>query len=248
VAIVSVISKINSGILPLASRALQALRHRVTVEWPKIADDEARKLLINFARESHDRIMREQTARAGVFPEWDAYANTPGNTNLQSVKLPGPIVYRYRYLQEIVLEAIRMLKAASPPGSGKYKNAHKLWINGDEVPLNSKLEPGQEIAIANTRDYARRLEVGKKDSGEAFLISVPNHIYERVAKQLAARYQSRGRGVAEIKFGYLTLPKAWVIKGLLGPHYRLPTGKLRKRRQHVGELVRAPAIFIKPLS
>jgi hypothetical protein len=152
----------------LASNALQALRHRVTVEWPKIADDEARKLLVNFARESHDRIMREQTARAGVFPEWDAYANTPGNTNLQSVKLPGPIVYRYRYLQEIVLEAIRMLKAASPPGSGKYKNAHKLWINGDEAPLNSKLEPGHEIAIANTRDYAGGLKSGRRTRVKIF--------------------------------------------------------------------------------
>lgn len=229
----------------MASRALQALRQRVTVEWPKIADDEARKLLVRTAREGHERIMREQTARAGVFPEWDAYANTPGNTNLESVKLPGPIVYRYRYLQEIVLEAIRMLKAASPPGSGKYKNAHKLWIDGVEAPLDSKLEPRQEIFIANTRDYSRRLEVGKTDDGRDFLISVPNHIYERVAKNtLIPKY----RNAANITFGYVELPDAWVIKGRLGPSYALPNGKRRKRRQQVGDKVRAPAIFIEPLS
>lgn len=220
----------------------------VTVDWPKIADDEARKILVNFAREGHDRIMREQTARAGVFPEWDAYANNPGNTNLESVRLPGPIVYRYRYSQEIVLEAVRMLRESSPVVKGDYQDSHFLWIDGVVAPLQTPLKPGSEIFIANPVPYSRRLEVGKKDNGESFVVQVEPHIYERVADRLKEKYQGASeRGVAIISFNYVTLPKAWVIKGRLGPHYLLPTGKKRKRRQNIGEKVRAPAIFIEPL-
>jgi hypothetical protein len=251
VPIVSGISKINPGILPVASNALQALRHRVTVEWPKIADDEARKLLVRTAREGHERIMHEQTARAGFAPQWEAYANTPANTNLETVKLPGPIVYRYRYINEIVFEAVKALQDASPVDSGEYKNSHFVWVNREKVNLEraADLNRGDELFIANTVPYSRRLEVGKTDSGRDFVIQVEPHIYERVAEMLKAKYQNTNeRGVAAITFNYVTLPNAWVIKGRLGPKYRLPTGKFRKRRQQIGDRVRAPAIFIEPLS
>lgn len=224
----------------MASAALQAIRRRVTVDWRALSQQQAKELLIRTAREGHARIMREQSLRSGVIPEWDAYANSPGNTNLESVRLPGPIVYRYRYLREVVLVAIRELEAASPIDSGRYKRSHKLWINGHEAPLNAVIKAGDEVWIANDVPYARRLEVGKTQSGRDFLVSVPNRIYERVAKKLMSRY----RNAAGITNGYVTLPGAWEIKGRLPATYPIGGGKHRKRRQRIGERVRAPAIFI----
>lgn len=229
----------------MASRALQSLINRVTVEWPKMAETDARAHLVSFAREGHDQIMREQTMRAGVVPEWDAYANTPANTNLETVKLPGPIVYRYRYHKEIVLEAIKALVAASPVHSGKYKRSHFLWVNSVQAPLNTELKRGDEIFIANTADYSRRLEVGVKDDGTPFVAQVDPHIYERVMKTVLVPKYGK---VVKFRHGYVTLPKAWIIKGRLGPTYLLATGKKRKRRQQIGEKVRAPAIFIEMLT
>ena len=223
-----------------AVQALESLRNTITVNWRERSEAEAKALLVRTARAGHVRIMREQLVRSGYLPEWEAYANTPANTNIEKVKLPGPIVYRYEYMREIVHEIIKALEAASPHVSGEYKGSHGLWINGLEVATNTPIQRGQEVFVSNTVDYARRIEVGKTDEGRAFVMQVKPHIYERIAKKMAVKYEN----VAHIYFNYVELPNAWEIKGKLGPTYKLPTGKKRKRRQHVGEKVRAPAIFI----
>lgn len=227
----------------MASAGLASIKRTITVNWRERSQADAKALLVRTARNGHVRIMREQVARSGLLPEWRAWANTPSNSNIESVKLPGPIVYQYSYMREIVQATIKALEAASPVQSGDYKRGHGLWINALPVANDTPIKPGQEVFIANSVDYARRLEVGKTDAGRAFLIQVKNHIYERTAKKIAAQYGN----VAHIYFGYVELPNAWVIKGKLGPTYMLPTGKKRKRRQAVGDRVRAPAIFIEHL-
>lgn len=232
----------------VADRALAALRRIVTVDWRDLSQAQAKDLLIRTAQAGHERIMREQAMRAGFIPEWEAYANSPGNTNLQSVRLPGPIVYKYRYLRELVVTAIRELQAISPVDSGRYRNSHTLYINGQPQALGyANIKSGDEVWITNPVPYARRLEVGKTQTGRDFLISVPNRIYERMAKQILPR---RFRNTAAFEFGYVTLPGAWKIKGRLPPTYPIGVNgtKHRKRRQNIGEPVRAPAIFIKALS
>lgn len=229
----------------MASAALQALRRTVTVDWRQHSQEQAKALLLRTAREGHARIMKEQSSRAGVIPEWDAYANTPGNTRLETVRLPGPIVYRYRYLRELVLALMRALQDASPVYTGAYKKAHTLYIDGRPAPLNTPIRAGQEVMISNPVPYARRLEIGKTESGRDFLIRVPNRIYERVAKGAVAR---RYGNTAKITFGYVTMSNAHVIKGGLGASYAVGEGRRRKRRQQRGRQVQAPAIFIGALS
>lgn len=226
----------------MPSTALQSLRRRVTVDWRELSKEQAKELLLRTARQGHERIMRDQAARAGVFPEWDAYANSPGNTNLDSVRLPGPIVYRYRYRREIVLAALKALYAASPVQSGAYRNAHTLFVDGVPASPEAALT-GREVAIANPLPYARRLEIGKTESGRDFLVSVPNRIYERAAKKLAAQY----RIAAQISFGYMTVPGSYAVRGRLGASYAI-AGVRRRRRQRAGAQVQAPAIFIASLS
>lgn len=228
----------------MAATALQALRRAVTIEWPRHAERDAKALLIRTARAGHARIMREQAARAGIIPEWTAYANTPGNTNIESVQLPGPIVYRYRYLREITLALMRALEAASPVYTGAYRKSHTLYIDGVPASLATPIRPGQEVMIANPLPYSRRLEIGKTESGRDFLVSMPNRIYERTAKGAVAR---RYRNAASITFGYATLPNAHMVRGGLKPSYAIGGGQRRKRRQNKGSSVQSPAIFIAAL-
>lgn len=228
----------------MASAAIQALRRRVTIDWRQLSEQQAKELLLRTARAGHARIMREQSLRAGVVPEWDAYANSPGNTNLDSVRLPGPIVYRYRYRREVVLVALKELYAASPVQSGLYRKSHTLFIGGVPAAPGAQIKPGADVMISNPVPYARRLEIGKTESGRDFLVSVPNRIYERTAKKLQQRY----RNAAAITFGYVSIPGAYTVKGRLAPSYAIGDGKRRKRRQRAGSQVRAPAIFIAALS
>ena len=74
---------------------------RVTIDWPQKSERDARALLIRTARTGHQQIMRDAKAK-GYEPYWEAYANSPGNSNLESVVLPGPIVYNYRYLSNLI--------------------------------------------------------------------------------------------------------------------------------------------------
>lgn len=236
----------------MTRQSLSAFRQTITVKWPQQRDADAKALLIRTAQEGHARIMREQASRAGVAPDFDAYANMPGNPNLQSVKLPGPIVYRYRYFREIVEFGLAALLQASPVQSGRYRNSHVVLVNGQQVDIvPTRLRETDVITLVNPVPYARRLEIGKTKAGRDFVLQVPNRIYERVAKQ---RMIPRYRNVANITFGYLELTGAHTIRGGLSPSYGTGNtpgirggGVRRKRRQSVGSAVRAPAIFIKAL-
>lgn len=230
----------------MASAALQAFRRTITVAWPKKGQEEAQKLLVRVAREGNAKIIAEQTARAGYPPEVEAYANTPGNRNLDSVKLPGPIVFRYRYHREILSAALEELRKASPVISGLYRDSHTVFVNGIPIAgVPASLKPGDEIFIANPVPYSRRLEVGLTESGRAFVLQVEPNIYGRVMRNvLIPRY----RRVAKISLTYVTIPGAYIIKGRLPSHYIAKGGVRRRRRQQVGAPVRAPAILISLLA
>lgn len=233
----------------MARSSITALRQAFTVQR-QATDDLSRKALVATARQVNASILREQTARAGIAPSVEAYANTPGNANLDSVKLPGPIVHLYDYRPEIAKVGLEALRAASPRQSGAYQNNHRVLLNGNEVEaLPASLKATDEIILVNPVPYARRIEIGKTKSGRDFVLQVPNRIYERVAKtKLSPLY----RNVASVSFGYIELGGAYTIKGGLGSHYVVGLNgkgrkRLRKRRQKKGEAVRAPAIFIRSL-
>jgi hypothetical protein len=228
----------------MASQALQAFRRTVTVDWPKQKDVDAKALLIRVAKDGHARIMADAKAKTGAVPDFDAYANSPGRP-VESVVLPGPIVYRYRQVRDIVQFTLDALRMASPVVDGEYVRGHTVFVNGvqtDTVPVN--LKPGDEIMIANPVVYARRIEIGKTKAGRDFVIQVPNRIYERVAKQqVIPRYRS----VAKVTFAYVNLTGAYQTKAGLSPSYR-SGGRVRKRRQRAGSAVMSPAIIIEALS
>lgn len=216
----------------MARAQAEAFKRIVTVGWPAHQAAAAKAHLIATARAGHAKIMGDAQMR-GSKPDFDAYANTPLQTNIDAVILPGPIVYRYRYIREVVAEAIRQLRAASPISSGAYARSHQIFVDGvpvDALPMN--LKATADVMIANTVPYARRLEVGKTKSGRAFLISVPNRIYERTARKLKAKYGQ----VAKIESTFVSLPGAYALK-------RIPTGRARRGRG-AGSAVTFPAIRI----
>jgi hypothetical protein len=235
----------------MTRQSLAALRQTFLVDQPRATDAEAKALLVRVARDGIARITHEQTARAGIAPGVEAYANTPGNKALETVKLPGPIVARFDYRREIAVYGLDELRKASPVQSGNYVKNHVILLNGAEVDvLPANLAPGDVITLTNPVEYARRIEVGKTKSGRDFVLKVPNRIYERVAKnKLMPRY----RNVARITFTYLELGGAYATKGKLASHYTAgtfgPAGRhfKRKRNQKAGTKVRAPAIEIRAL-
>lgn len=235
----------------MTAQSLQSFRRTVTVAWPATQVRQAKAHLIRVARAGHQKIMQAQTARSGEAPSYEVYANVPGRS-IDNVVLPGPIVYRYRYVREIVKTALEALRKASPRGpSGRYAASHFVYLNGvlvTEVPV--RLKESDEIMIINPVAYSRRLEIGKTESGRDFLISVPNRIYERVAKNILI---PRFRNVARITFDYATVPDAYRLKkdnparSWLAKKRRWYISPKQRSDRAKGAEVRSPAIVIRAL-
>lgn len=237
----------------MSAQALAALRHTVTVDWKNQTEEQAKRHLINTAKFGIAGILNEQTITVGVRPIATVYANRPGNPDLESVKLPGPIVALFDHRPAIVKMAMEALRTASPVDSGRYRDSHMILLNGVRVTsLPQSLKAADEIVITNPVPYARRIEIGKTKTGRDFVLQVPNRIYERVAKN---KLLPKFRNVADVSFAYLTLTGAHVIQGGLSSHYLTTVGSVgkglrqvrRKRRQAKGRAIQAPAIFIRPL-
>ena len=231
--------------------SLQAVRKVFLVDVPANIERDGRAHLIRTAREGIAQITKEQTARSGIAPDVEVYANQPGNANLESVRIPGPIVALFDYRREIVMKAIQALEAASPVQSGDYKLSHLIFLNGAVVDaLPPKLKRGDVVHVANPIAYARRIEIGKTKSGRDFVIQVPNRIYERVAKGPAMRPY---RNLVRVTFTYIDPMVAYTVRGKLASHYTSgkfgPAGKhfQKKRNQKPGSKVRAPALEIRVL-
>mgnify|MGYP005817797569 CR=1 FL=1 len=231
----------------MASTAIQAFKRTVTVQWPADQQAAGKALLLKTARDGHARIMREQGN-----PQYEAYANRPGNSNLDSVVLPGPIVYNYSSLRSLVETALDELRKASPVRSGGYVQSFVLFVNGlpvDTLPQTIKLS--DEIMIVNVAPYARKIEIGKTESGRPFVIQVPDRVVERTAKQvLIPRY----RNVAKIEFYYVTIPDAYKLRQNNPARHWLANKqrwyhepKQRADRAR-GAAVRSPAIVISRLT
>jgi hypothetical protein len=223
----------------------QLIRRIVTVDWPKQAQADAKTLLIDVAQTGHLKIMRDAAVQ-GLEPTWEAYANSPGNSDLQSVRLPGPIVYNYRYLSELIQFALDELRRQSPVVSGAYRDSHTIYVNdqpqGQTIPKT--INAGDRIFISNPVPYARRLEVGRRKGGEPFLISVPNRIYYRVTEMVKAEAKGRGK----VSGGYVDLG-VWSLKNDQKSLVKTATGYRHSARQRLdrvaGSAVTSPAIFFK---
>jgi hypothetical protein len=184
----------------MANASIQAFRRVITVEWPANVKRDAKQTLLRVARQTHAEIMADARAESGFAPQWQAYANRPGNSNLDSVIVPGPIVYLYHYTTEVIEQALTLLQRLSPVRSGLYAKSHTIYVGGSPV-ARAPEEISEQTIISNPVPYARKIEIGKTRSGRAFVIQVPNRIYERAAKALRSRY----RNVAKIEFNYTSV-------------------------------------------
>ncbi len=221
------------------------IRQIVTVDWSNKIKAGAKDLLIKTAKAGHQRILTDAASR-GLYPAWEAYANNPGNSDLESVVLPGPIVYNYRYLSDLVGFALSELRKQSPFVSGDYKDGHTLYVNDQPVAdgvLPKDIKSGDRIFIANPLPYARKIEIGRTESGREFVINPPNRLYFRVGEMV----QAQGKGRSKVTMGYVDLG-AWALRQNQRTRVKTVGGKYRfSARQRpdrlAGATVLSPAIF-----
>lgn len=93
------------------------------------------------------------------------------------------------------------LRDRSPVLSGAYRDAHALYgdgrflMNAEDITENSEIPDAEEYSFTNTMPYSRKIEFGKTRDGRAFVIQVPDHLYERTAQDARSAF-----GDAEIGY------------------------------------------------
>jgi hypothetical protein len=141
----------------------------------------------------------EQNRRAlGAVPPKTITVDGKQGAPLESVNPDhGIIIAEWALVGEVLQWIGERLRERSPVVSGRYRNTHKLYADNQEVDWN-KPPLAAEYIFLNPLAYSRKLEVGKTESGRDFLVSVPNRIYERTAKDA----QSRFGNIAKVRFIY----------------------------------------------
>ena len=110
----------------------------------------------------------------------------------------GVIVFEFELITDVLRWVLETLVARSPVVSGRYRDSHTSFADGRPFALGTVVPQAAEYSVLNTVPYARKIEIGKTKSGRAFVIQVPNKIYERTAREARARFGN----IAKITFTY----------------------------------------------
>ena len=141
--------------------------------------EKARRRFIAFAKSKNAEIMAMPPQPTG-FRRWvDGQEGAPE----EAVRVNGVIRYTYQRLQQVVDYAMGVLEGLSPVLTGAYKANHRLFVNGTEATDVSGWRPGDEIVIANSLPYSRKIELG------VMKMRVPgtDHVYQQAAQVVKRR-------------------------------------------------------------
>jgi hypothetical protein len=156
------------------------------------------KRVAAFAQKEIDAADAQNRSVLGAVPPKTITVDGKQGVPIESVNPDrGTIIAEWSLVGDVLLWIYSELVARSPVVSGAYQRGHTLYADESKAdPVNPPL--ASEYAFANTVPYARKIEIGKTESGRDFVIQVPNRIYERTA----ADAQKRFGNIATVRFSY----------------------------------------------
>lgn len=111
----------------------------------------------------------------------------------------GIIIAEYRLVGDVLSWIAETLRNISPIQSGDYRKGHIMLADGAEAdPHNPPM--ATLYTFLNTVPYARKIEIGKTESGRDFVVQVPNRIYIRTGDEAKSKFGN----IAKIRTGFET--------------------------------------------
>lgn len=194
--------------MPFAIKSDTSARDLVALGSRNLTERMLGNYVADFARAAFEEIDRENLAALGKNVAVKVTVDGRSNVPLESVKpAAGVIEFEWQMVDDVLHWIWQALKDRSPVNSGGYRDSHVLLADGAQVNPEATIPPAARFVFANSEPYARRLEIGKTESGRDFVVQVANHIYERTAKDAAARFGNQ----AHIEFGFYQLEGAYQL-------------------------------------
>ncbi len=164
---------------------------------------------------------------------------------LESVKPSGgSIVVEWEIVSDVLVWIGDTLRERSPIVSGDYRKGWVLLADGQVVDDGKQIPIAEVYTFVNVVPYARKIEVGKTESGRDFVIQVPNRIAERTAKDAAARFGN----IAKIRSVWIRLVDAYRLqrnqasRSFKGGQWRI--SKRQRADRVAGSAITYPAITV----
>lgn len=225
--------------------ALKDFETHLNVFTGQMLPEQARQALIEGAQATKARVESEQRARSGgiaptVTPIVDGNRGAP----FSAAGANSVILLDWNYLQEAVATVVAYLRKHAPVVKGDWKASIGVEVDGRLVDPAAPIprEAKDAYVYVNT-PYARRLEIGKDESGGPFVTQVPMHFVE----QSVLLFRSSMKSLATFKFTFVPMERTgWRQVGLKANrvrHHNYERRLLRKAEQNS----RVPAIFIQEI-
>lgn len=202
---------------------IQPIDDWVSVTVSETLSPKARSQAVaDFARGRLVEALDKNRKAVGNDTPYDQFVDGRKGATLESVNPErGVIVFEFELVSDVLTWIMATLIERSPRGpaggAGTYREAHQVFADGRAVALGASLPAAEEYSVANLLPYARKIEIAKTQAGRDFLISVPNRIYERTAKDARARFGN----VAKIGFTYRGYVGGGVVGGRAGNKAKL---------------------------
>jgi hypothetical protein len=178
----------------------------------------------------------------GAVPPKKVTVNGREDDVLATVPVPpdsGHIVVEYRLVEDVLAWIMKTLRERSPARSGKYRSAHQMFA--DDVAADPDNPPmASQYVFTNSVPYTRKIEAGKTESGRAFVIQVPNRIYERTANDAQAKFGN----VAKIRFTHQSLRGGAIGQWASSASAQAHAHRHGRRSKSTEWLTRQPAILV----
>ena len=194
----------------------------------ELSEPEQRAAAANLARAGIEEAKQINRSVLGRVPPHVTMVDGRRGAPLDSVNPNGgQIVAEFELVGEVLKWIANELSERSPYLKGDYLRGHTVFADGREIDVGAVIPDAEEYVLINTVPYARKVEIGRTRAGRAFLLHVPNRIYERTAADASRRFGN----IARVRFSY---------RGLVG-------GALGGRgRAHDKSETRFPAIVVRP--
>ncbi len=219
----------------MISRSPRIFAREITVASKNLFPAQVEALLEDAARREKARVLTEQTQRAGIAPTSETIVDGRRGAPIEAATDKSLIIIEYEYLREIAAWLLDTLERGAVRGpTGVYARSFILLVDGTQAEVGAITHETKSIVVANTRPYARRLEVGKTRSGAPFVVDDSRYRYvDSVAKAAKARYGN----FALIRHTFVTLNGA----------YRLRRAQGKRRDRQSGSEISYPGIRVSKL-
>lgn len=216
----------------MAITGVKVFERRLQLAIGDLTGPAAAAKLASFARQE----LAEVIASGQGSPNYDRFVNGLPDVVEERVRLPGPIVYVFSWLDEVVELALEVLRERSPLGPaerGHYRDNHQVLIGGRVVATSEnpgairgiEIPPRAEVTISNATPYSRKIEVG------AMKMSVAPHVYEQARQAVLRQY----RRLVTCELRFITRSDGYQLRAALGR---------RRSRGTDGRVLTYPALIL----